>query len=139
MNGTPDVLAGAAARPLPAVPPMPSSARRSLLTVLTLGVVFALAARVIELRPLELARDAGNIAVFLRGYLHPSFAHIGEYAWQCVVTACIALWGTLLAVTVSIPLGLGVLYAACRLLRVSELELATRSIVGPLRRRLRKR
>jgi len=85
---------------------MPSNARRNLLTLLTLAVVFALAARVIELRPLELARDAGNIAVFLRGYLNPSFAHIGEYAWQCVVTACIALWGTLLAVTISIPLGL---------------------------------
>jgi len=37
---------------------------------------------------------------------------------------------------VSIPLGLAVLYGACRLLRVSELELATRSIVNPLRRRL---
>lgn len=37
---------------------------------------------------------------------------------------------------VSIPLGLAVLYAACRLLRVSELELASRSFVNPLRRRL---
>ena len=33
-------------------------------------------------------------ACFLRGYLNPSFAHVGEYAWQCVVTVCIALWGT---------------------------------------------
>jgi hypothetical protein len=56
-----------------------------------LAVVLAMAARVIELRPLELVRDAGNIGQFLRGYLHPSFAHVGEYAWQCVVTVCIAL------------------------------------------------
>ena len=66
----------------------------------------ALAARVIELRPLELLRDVGNIGVFLRGYLNPSFANVGEYAWQCVVTVCIALWGTLLAVVISVPLGL---------------------------------
>ena len=39
---------------------------------------------------------------------------------------------------VSIPLGLAVLYGACRLLRVSELELATRSFMNPLRRRLRR-
>ena len=65
-----------------------------------------MAAHVIELRPFELIRDAGNIARFLRGYLHPSFAHVGEYAWQCVVTVCIALWGTLLAVVIAVPLGL---------------------------------
>jgi len=100
------VLPGLAERPVPIAPALDSHRGRSLLAVLGLAVVFALAARVIELRPLELARDAGNIAVFLRGYLNPSFAHIGEYAWQCVVTACIALWGTLLAVTISIPLGL---------------------------------
>lgn len=37
---------------------------------------------------------------------------------------------------VSIPCGLAVFYAACRLLRVAELELATRSIAHPLLRRL---
>jgi phosphonate transport system permease protein len=73
---------------------------------LTLAVALAWAARVIELRPLELLHDVGNIGVFLKGYLHPSFANVGEYAWQCVVTVCIALWGTLLAILISIPLGL---------------------------------
>ncbi|MEP6533800.1 MAG: murein biosynthesis integral membrane protein MurJ [Bryobacteraceae bacterium] len=38
--------------------------------------------------------------------------------------------------TVSIPIGLVMLYAACRLLRVSELELAMKSLAGPLQRRL---
>src|SRR5262249_22379665 len=37
---------------------------------------------------------------------HPSFAHTGEYAWQCVVTVSIALWGTILAALIAIPLGL---------------------------------
>jgi phosphonate transport system permease protein len=71
-----------------------------------LALVFAWAAHVIELRPFELLRDAGNIGVFLKGYLQPSFANLGEYAWQCVVTLCIALWGTLLAIVIAVPLGL---------------------------------
>lgn len=92
--------------PVPQAPERPSDRGRNLFAILSLAVVFALAARVIELRPLGLVRDAGNIGVFLKGYLYPSFAHIGEYAWQCVVTLCIALWGTLLAILISVPLGL---------------------------------
>jgi phosphonate transport system permease protein len=99
-------FAGIHAGPEPAAPTKPSVAGRNLMTILSLAVVFALAARVIELRPLELARDIGNVGVFLRGYLVPSFAHVGEYAWQCVVTVCIALWGTALALIISVPLGL---------------------------------
>ena len=71
-----------------------------------LAVVLGYAAQVVELRPLELLRDIGNIGVFLKGYLHPSFAHLREYAWQCLVTVCIALWGTVLALALAIPLGL---------------------------------
>jgi phosphonate transport system permease protein len=92
--------------PAPVAPPHASRSGRNLAFTLLLAVALALAARVVELRPFELLRDAGNIAVFLRGYLHPSFVHIGEYAWQCLVTLCIALWGTVLAVTIAIPLGL---------------------------------
>jgi phosphonate transport system permease protein len=92
--------------PAPGAPPHASRSGRNLAVTLLLAVALALAARVVELRPFELLRDAGNIAVFLRGYLHPSFVHIGEYAWQCVVTLCIALWGTVLAVAIAIPLGL---------------------------------
>jgi phosphonate transport system permease protein len=94
------------AGPAPPVPARQTAGGRALLATVGLAIVFGLAARVIELRPLELASDIGNIGVFLRGYLGPSFAHVGEYAWQCVVTVCIALWGTLLALAVSIPLGL---------------------------------
>ena len=88
------------------VPPRPSHVGRYVAVTVLLALTFAAAAHVIELRPLELVRDAPNIARFLRGYLQPSFAHVGEYAWQCVVTVCIALWGTLLAVILAIPLGL---------------------------------
>ena len=37
---------------------------------------------------------------------------------------------------ISIPIGLVVLYAACRVVRVAELELAMKSLAGPLQRRL---
>jgi hypothetical protein len=37
---------------------------------------------------------------------------------------------------VSIPLGIAVLYAACRVLRISELDLAVNALAGPLRRRV---
>ena len=99
-------LAGLGHGPVPQPAPHASSLRRNLLVLLGLAVVFALAARIIELRPLELVRDVGNIGQFLKGYLRPSFANVGEYAWQCVVTVCIALWGTLLAIVISVPLGL---------------------------------
>jgi putative peptidoglycan lipid II flippase len=39
---------------------------------------------------------------------------------------------------ISIPLGILVFYAACRLLRVSELDLATRALAGPIMGRLRR-
>jgi putative peptidoglycan lipid II flippase len=38
---------------------------------------------------------------------------------------------------ISIPFGLVVFYGACRFLRVTELDLATRSLIGPILRRLR--
>jgi phosphonate transport system permease protein len=88
------------------VPPLRSHVGRHVALTVLLALAFGAAAQVIELRPLELLRDAGNIARFLRGYLNPSFTHVGEYAWQCLVTVCIALWGTLLAVVIAIPLGL---------------------------------
>jgi phosphonate transport system permease protein len=91
--------------PVPEPPARPRATGRSLVTLLLLALALAWAARIVEIRPLELARDAGNIATFLGGYLRPSFVHIAEYAWQCVVTLCIALWGTVLAIGLAVPLG----------------------------------
>lgn len=91
---------------IPALPARRSELGRSLLTAFGMAIVLAWAARIIELRPLELVRDIGNVGIFLKGYLNPSFAHIGEYARQCVVTVCIALWGTVMAIGISVPLGL---------------------------------
>ena len=43
--------------------------------------------------------------------------------------------GYLTDLAVSIPLGAVTFYAACRLLRIDELELAMSAMAGPLRRR----
>ena len=44
----------------------------------------------------------------------------------------------LVDLAVSIPVGLVIFYGACRLLQVPELDLATRSLVGPIVRRLQR-
>jgi phosphonate transport system permease protein len=92
--------------PAPQAPPRPSTLGRTMLSTLVLAVALGWAAQVIELRPLELLRDLGNIGVFLKGYLNPSFTHVGLYSWQCVITICIALWGTVMAIAMAVPLGL---------------------------------
>ncbi len=97
-----DVLGG----PPPVAPPRPRRLGRSLGATVAFGLILAATARLVELRPLELLRDAGNIAVFLRGYLHPSFVHLDAYLWESLVTLSIALWGTVLAVLIATPLGL---------------------------------
>jgi phosphonate transport system permease protein len=90
----------------PQAPPRQSRLGRSLCSALVLAVALGWAARLIEVRPLELLRDLGNIGIFLKGYLNPSFAHVEVYAWQCVITICIALWGTVMAIVIAVPLGL---------------------------------
>jgi putative peptidoglycan lipid II flippase len=45
--------------------------------------------------------------------------------------------GRIADLAVSIPVGLVVFYAACRVLRVTELDLATRSLAGPILRRFK--
>jgi phosphonate transport system permease protein len=92
--------------PAPQAPPRPSTLGRNMLSTLVLAVALGWAAQVIELRPLELLRDLGNIGTFLKGYLNPSFARVRLYAWQCVITVCIALWGTVMALAIAVPLGL---------------------------------
>lgn len=59
------LYSGPALRP----PPRPRKLGRNLLSTVALAVALGWAAQVIELRPLELLRDIGNIGVFLKGYL----------------------------------------------------------------------
>lgn len=59
-----------------------------------------------EMRPLDLIRDADNMAEFARGFFPPNFREWRVYAHEMLVTLQIAVWGTALAVLFAIPFGL---------------------------------
>ena len=69
-------------------------------------MVLAWAWRGAEIRPLDLLRDAGNIATYGREFFPPDFHDSDIYLREMVVTLQIALWGTLLAVVLAVPMGL---------------------------------
>jgi phosphonate transport system permease protein len=58
------------------------------------------------MRPLDLLRDAGNIAQYASGFFPPQFGEWRYYLAELIVTLQIALWGTALAVVCSVPLAL---------------------------------
>ena len=83
--------------------------RTPLGTLLAWGVVAALLAgswKGAEMRPLDLIRDAGNMAEYARGFFPPDFHEWRQYLAEMVVTLQIALWGTALAIVGSVPLSL---------------------------------
>jgi phosphonate transport system permease protein len=89
--------------------PLPPAPRTSLASLLMWGVLLALLAaswRGADMRPLDLLRDAGNIAQYASGFFPPNFAEWRYYLAELVVTLQIALWGTALAVLCSVPLAL---------------------------------
>lgn len=53
-----------------------------------------------------LVTDAGNMATFASEFLKPDFKDWAYYLREMVVTVQIALWGTVLAVILSVPLGI---------------------------------
>ena len=59
-----------------------------------------------DMRPLDLWRDGSNMAAFLQGFFPPDFSEWRMYAVELLVTLQIAVWGTVLAVVGSVPLGL---------------------------------
>lgn len=59
-----------------------------------------------EMNPIMLWREAGNMGVFLADFFPPDFRHWRLYLSEIVVTLQIAVWGTVLAVICSIPLGI---------------------------------
>lgn len=89
--------------------PLPPAPRTSIASMVLWGVLLALLAgswRGADMRPLDLLRDAGNIAQYASGFFPPNFAEWRYYLAELVVTLQIALWGTALAVLCSVPLAL---------------------------------
>ena len=68
--------------------------------------VLAWAWRGAEIRPLDLIRDSGNIGTYAKEFFPPDFRDWRIYAKEMIVTVQIALWGTVLAVIVAVPMGL---------------------------------
>jgi phosphonate transport system permease protein len=93
---------------LPAVYPA-QAPRTSLLTLLAWGAVLTLLVgswKGADMRPLDLVRDAGNMATYAADFFPPKFGDWHVYLQEMIVTLQIALWGTALAVVFAVPLGL---------------------------------
>ncbi len=56
--------------------------------------------------PLTLIKDGGNMATFAADFFPPDFSQWQDYLTEMAVTLQIAIWGTALAVVLSIPFGL---------------------------------
>jgi phosphonate transport system permease protein len=59
-----------------------------------------------EMNPLALYRDSGNMATFAADFFPPDFHEWRSYLKEMIVTVQIALWGTVLAIVCSVPLGI---------------------------------
>lgn len=57
-------------------------------------------------RFVNLYTDAGNMAEYASGFLHPNFRDLDFYIDEMILTVQIAVWGTLLAVVASVPFGI---------------------------------
>jgi phosphonate transport system permease protein len=71
-----------------------------------LAAVLAASWRGADMRPLDLVRDAANMAEYGRGFFPPQFGDWRHYLAEMVVTLQIALWGTALAIVGAVPLAL---------------------------------
>jgi phosphonate transport system permease protein len=94
-----------------AVPPPPvrSAANRLIDTLVWGGVAVLL---IMSFGPVELRRfpllftNSANMQEFARSFAHPDFGDLDTYVGAMWLTVQIALWGTLLAILLAIPLGL---------------------------------
>lgn len=83
--------------------------RTSLATLLAWGALLAVLAaswRGADMRPLDLVRDAGNMAEYASSFFPPDFREWRLYVREMVTTLQIALWGTVLAIVCAVPLGI---------------------------------
>jgi phosphonate transport system permease protein len=92
------------------LPALPQVARApGMVPLLAWGILIALLAaswRGADMRPLDVVRDADNMARYAADFFPPDFAQWRVYLQEMVVTLQIALWGTVLAIVTAIPFGL---------------------------------
>jgi phosphonate transport system permease protein len=83
--------------------------KRSLVSAFGWAALVALLAwswKGAEMRPMDLARDSGNMAKFAVDFFPPDFKDWRLYLEEMLVTVHIAVWGTVLSVVCAIPFGL---------------------------------
>jgi phosphonate transport system permease protein len=83
--------------------------RSSLWSLMGWGLVLAVLAaswKGADMRPLDLARDSGNMVKYAADFFPPNFTQWRMYLSEMLVTLEIALWGTALAVVCAVPFGL---------------------------------
>ena len=90
-------------------PPSLRAEKRSWTWIAGWSLLIALLAwswRGADMRPLDLIRDAGNMAEYGKSFFPPDFTDWRLYVSEMVITLHIAIWGTVLAVVCAIPCGL---------------------------------
>jgi len=100
------MTADASLSPDRASPPGPP--RQSIGALVGWGLFLALLAwswQGAEIRPLVFLSDAGNMVVFLADFFPPDFHDWRLYLQEILVTIHIAVWGTVLAIVLAVPLG----------------------------------
>jgi phosphonate transport system permease protein len=80
--------------------------KKSLAVIFGLGVLLVWSWMGAEIKPLDFFRDSGNMLTLAADFFPPDFSDLGLYFREMIVTIHIALWGTILAVICSVPLGL---------------------------------
>ncbi|MEL4013226.1 phosphonate ABC transporter, permease protein PhnE [Dryocola clanedunensis] len=83
--------------------------KRSWFSLLSWGILLAVLAvswQGAEMAPLNLFRDAGNMATFAADFFPPDFSDWRVYLGEMGITLQIAVWGTALSIVLSIPCGL---------------------------------
>jgi phosphonate transport system permease protein len=87
-------------------PPAPRHTGFNLLLWGGLLAVLAASWQGADMRPMDLVRDSGNMAEYLRGFFPPDLSEWRHYLQELIVTLQIAVWGTVLAIACAVPLGL---------------------------------
>ncbi|MCR9214283.1 MAG: phosphonate ABC transporter, permease protein PhnE [Proteobacteria bacterium] len=93
--------------PSPIAPP--KNLKRSGLNILGWAVLAGLLAwswEGADMRPMALIDDAANMGQFAAGFFPPDFTEWKMYVDEIFVTIQIAIWGTVLAIVLSIPFGI---------------------------------
>ncbi|PHQ71905.1 MAG: phosphonate ABC transporter, permease protein PhnE [Sneathiella sp.] len=96
----------------PAIPiptPPPRNLKRSVFNLLgwaILAGLLTLSWEGADMRPMALIDDAANMGQFAADFFPPDFTEWQMYVEEIFITIQIALWGTVLAIVLSIPFGI---------------------------------